>query len=89
MKGQTVEPPAVPTKRSLFDRIAGALKELAEARKHKTVAVGVVSAVIAGLLKAQALTATFPEPWNTWANAALFVAIMLIAVDFMLGGLSR
>ena len=76
-------------KRDAIDRFIDAIKELANSRKRKTVAVGIVSAIVSALLKAQSLTATFPDPWEMWANAALFIAIILIAIDFMFGGFSK
>lgn len=75
-------------KRDIFDKIIDILKEINKARKpHKLATAGVVAAIVGGLLKAQALTATFPKPWDVWGNAVLFISIVLIAFDFMRGGL--
>lgn len=49
--------------------------------------VGVVAAVIGGLIKASVLTETFPQPFDILGNVILFVAVLLIVIDIARGGL--
>lgn len=56
-------------------------------QKYPIAAAGVVAAVIGGLLKASALTQTFPEPWNLYGNVVLFLGLLLIVFDIAKGGL--
>lgn len=75
-------------KKDVLDKLTDLLTQVNKARKpYKLATAGVVSAIIAGLLKAESLTSTFPEPWNTYANAILFLAIVVMAIDFMRTGL--
>lgn len=75
-------------KKDFLDKIIEALHEVNKLRKpYRLATAGVVSALVAGLIKAKVLTETFPEPWNTYANVILFAAIVAMAVDFMLTGL--
>jgi hypothetical protein len=75
-------------KKDLLDKVIEALQEVNKARKpYRLATAGVVSAIVGGLLKAQALTSTFPQPWDTYANVILFLAIVAMAIDFMMTGL--
>lgn len=76
-------------KDDIIDKMIKALQEANKLRKpYRLATAGMVSAIIAGLLKAQSLTATFPEPWGTYANVILFAAIVAMAIDLMLAGLA-
>lgn len=56
-------------------------------RPNKMVSGAVIAAILGGLIKATALTQTFPEPWDTLGNVILFVAVILIVADIAKGGL--
>lgn len=56
-------------------------------KQYPAAAVGVVAAVIGGLIKATVLTETFPKPYDGYANVALFLAVLLIVYDIARGGL--
>ncbi|MBI2578334.1 MAG: hypothetical protein HYW26_01340 [Candidatus Aenigmarchaeota archaeon] len=56
-------------------------------QKYPVAAAGVVAAVIGGMLKATALTQTFPKPWDLYGNVILFLGLLLIVFDIMRGGL--
>ena len=76
-------------KKSALDRIADALQKAAKVIKgpNKVASGAVIAAVLGGLLKATALTQTFPEPWDTLGNVILFIAIILVVIDIAKGGL--
>lgn len=75
--------------KSTLDKISDALTKAGKILKgtNKAVSGAVVAAILGGLLKATALTQTFPEPWDTLGNAVLFLAIILIVADIAKGGL--
>lgn len=56
-------------------------------QKYPVAAAGVVAAIIGGMLKATALTQTFPKPWDLYGNVILFLGLLLIVFDIMRGGL--
>jgi hypothetical protein len=68
-----------------IDSIINKIKKLQ--KPHKMAAVGVVAAIIGGLIKATALTQSFPEPYDSWGNLILFAALLLIIADIAIGGL--
>ena len=75
-------------KPDLLDKIISALTEVNQLRKpHKLATAGVVAAIVGGLTKAIVLTETFPQPYDMYGNAILFIAIVLIAIDYIKGGL--
>lgn len=75
-------------KKDFLDRLIDLFHGTDKQKKpYKLATAGVVSAITAALIKAEVLTKTFPEPWNTYANAILFLAILAMAVDFMRTGL--
>ena len=59
----------------------------AKKKKYPAAAAGVVAAVVGGLLKATALTASFPKPFDLWGNVILFLGMLLIVYDIARGGL--
>lgn len=56
-------------------------------KKYPMAAAGVVAAIVGGLLKATVLTQTFPKPWDVYANAAIFLGLLLVVYDIARGGL--
>lgn len=76
-------------KKSTLDKISDILTKAGKLLKgpHKIASGAVVAAILGGLVKATALTQSFPEPWDTMGNAILFIAIVLIVIDIAKGGL--
>ncbi len=76
-------------KKDLLDRISDVLTKAGRLLRgpHKIASGAVVAAIMGGLIKATALTQTFPEPWDTAGNAILFIAIIVIVIDIAKGGL--
>ncbi len=56
-------------------------------KEYPIAAAGVVAAVLGGLLKATALTQTFPKPFDVYGNLILFLGLLLIIYDVARGGL--
>lgn len=75
--------------KSTLDKISDILTKAGKLLKgpHKVASGAVVAAILGGLIKATALTQTFPEPWDTLGNAMLFIAIIVIVIDIAKGGL--
>ena len=75
-------------KPDLLDKIISALTEVNKIRKpHRLATAGVVVALVGGITKAVVLTETFPQPWDIAANAILFIAFILIVLDYIKGGI--
>ncbi len=71
----------------LLDKIVSALTEVNELRKpHKLATAGIVVALVGGITKAIVLTETFPRPFDIYANFILFIALLLMILDFIKGG---
>ena len=56
-------------------------------QKYPIAAAGVIAAVLGALLKATALTQTFPKPYDLYGNLILFLGLLLIVYDIARGGL--
>jgi hypothetical protein len=76
-------------RKDIITRIADMLTSLGKTLKStpKATSGAVVAAIMGGLLKATALTQTFPDPFDTLGNVILFVAVLLVALDIAKGGL--
>jgi len=76
-------------KSTTLDKIAKVLDKAAKLLRspYKVASAGVVAAVIGGIIKLQALTQTFPEPFDVVGNVIIFVAVLMIALDLARGGL--
>ena len=71
-----------------LDKIVRALTAVNDMRKpHKLATAGVVTALVGGLIKATAFTQTFPAPWDVFGNVILFLALILLVIDFIKGGI--
>ncbi|NIQ17968.1 MAG: hypothetical protein GTN43_04120 [Candidatus Aenigmarchaeota archaeon] len=76
-------------KSTTLDKVAKVLDKAAKLLRgpYKVASAGVVAAVIGGIIKLQALTQTFPEPFDTVGNVVIFVAVLMVVLDISRGGL--
>jgi hypothetical protein len=75
--------------KSTLEKISDVLDKAAKLMKgpYKVASAGVVTAIIGGLIKMQALTQTFPEPFDTVGNVIIFIAVLMVVIDICRGGL--
>ena len=54
---------------------------------YRLAKVGIVAAVIGGILDLSEITKTFPYPMNIIGNIIIFISILAIAIDLCRGGI--
>lgn len=75
-------------KESILDQIERIVTKTGKITgSHKLAKAGVVAAIFGVLIKATALTQTFPQPFDLLGNLILFIAILIIVFDIAKGGL--
>lgn len=54
---------------------------------YRLAKVGIVAAIVGGILDLSEVTKTFPYPTSIIGNVIIFVAILAIAIDLCKGGI--